>query len=97
MIITDHAYDRAKERCGLNKSAFNRMLEKALINNWSHANAKPQLYKYITALVMKHKFHFKTLLPDKYIILHTNEVVISVYQLPNTLLPLKNFIKDKLC
>lgn len=97
MTITDHAYDRAKERCGLNKSAFNRMLEKALINNWSHANAKPQLHKYIMALVMKHKFHFKTLLHDKYIILHTNEVVISVYQLPNTLLPLKNFIKDKSC
>ena len=97
MTITDHAYDRAKERCGLNKSAFNRMLEKALINNWSHANAKPQLHKYIMALVMKHKFHFKTLLHDKYIILHTNEVVISVYRLPNTLLPLKNFIKDKSC
>ena len=97
MIITPHAYSRAKERCGLNKSAFNHMLEKALINNWSHANAKPQLHKYIMALVMKHKVHFKVLLHDKYMILHTNEVVITVYQLPNTLLPLKNFIKDKPC
>ena len=97
MVITPHAYSRAKERCGLNKPAFNRMLDRALANNWSHANAKAQLHKYIMALVMKHKFHFKTLLHDKYIILHTNEVVISVYQLPNTLLPLKNFIKDKSC
>ena len=97
MIITPHAYSRAKERCGLNKSAFNHMLEKALINNWSHAYAKPQLHKYITALTMKHKFPFKVLLHDKYMILHTNEVVITVYQLPNTLLPLKNFIKDKSC
>ena len=97
MIITPHAYSRAKERCGLNKSAFNHMLEKALINNWSHADAKPQLHKYITALTMKHKFPFKVLLHDKYMILHTNEVAITVYQLPNTLLPLKNFIKDKSC
>ena len=78
MIITPHAYSRAKERCGLNKSAFNHMLEKALINNWSHADAKPQLHKYITALTMKHKFPFKVLLHDKYMILHTNEVVITV-------------------
>ena len=97
MVITPHAYSRAKERCGLNKSAFNHMLEKALINNWSHANAKSQLHKYIMVLVMKHKFHFKVLLHDKYIILHTNEVVITVYQLPNSLLPLKNFIKDMPC
>ena len=97
MIITPHAYSRAKERCGLNKSAFNHMLEKALINNWSHANAKSQLHKYIMTLVMKHKFHFKVLLHDKYIILHTNDTIVTVYQLPNTLLPLKNFIKDKSC
>ena len=97
MIITPHAYSRAKERCGLNKSAFNHMLEKALINNWSHADAKSQLHKYITALTMKHKFNFKVLLHDKYMILHTNDTIITVYQLPNTLLPLKNFIKDKSC
>ena len=97
MIITPHAYSRAKERCGLNKSAFNHMLEKALINNWSHANAKPQLHKYVTATVMKHKFRFKVLLHDKYMILYTDDTVITVYQLPNSLLPLKNFIKDKSC
>ena len=97
MTITPHAYSRAKERCGLNKSAFNHMLEKALINNLTHIDAKAQLHKYITLVVMKHKFHFKVLLHDKYMVLHTNDTVITVYQLPNSLLPLKNFIKDKAC
>ena len=97
MTITPHAYSRAKERCGLNKSAFNHMLEKALTNNVTHINAKAQLHKYITSVVMKHKFHFNILLHDKYIILHTNDTVITVYQLPNSLLPLKNFIKDMSC
>ena len=94
MLITDHAYARAKERCGLNKGAFSRILEKAIAANITHSNTKNHLNKYIYKCVAGKKYKFSTLLYDKYLILHTNEVVITVYHIPQSLLPITKFLKD---
>lgn len=97
MTITDHAYDRAKERCGLNKRAFNRMLQKAIASSISHGNTKGRLFKYIQSRIMAYTFKCKVLVHDKYLILYLGETVITIYQIPRNLLPITNFLKETLC
>ena len=97
MTITDHAYDRAKERCGLNKHAFDRMLQKAISTNISHASTKGRLHKYIMSVIMPYKFKCKVFVYDKYLILYLNDTIITVYHIPSNLLPITKFLKDKPC
>ena len=97
MTITDHAYDRAKERYGLNKRAFNRMLQKAIASGISHGSTKGRLFKYIQSCTMAYTFKCKVLVHDKYLILYLGETVITIYQIPRNLLPIANFLKEALC
>lgn len=47
--ITKHAYDRMKERLGLNKKAATRMAEIAYSDGIKHGDTSGQLYRYISA------------------------------------------------
>lgn len=94
MTITDHAYDRAKERCGLNKSAFERILQKAVEQNITHKNTKGNLNKYITSKIMAYRIKATSLIFDKYIFIVAGSTVITVYQIPQSLLPIKKYLKD---
>ena len=48
IIITQHAYDRIKERMGLNKAAAERLAHKALNCGIQHGDTKGMLHKYIS-------------------------------------------------
>ena len=47
--ITKHAYDRMKERLGLNKKAATRMAEIAYSDGIKHGDTNGQLYRYISS------------------------------------------------
>ena len=47
--ITKHAYNRMKERLGLNKKAAARMAEIAYSDGIKHGDTSGQLYRYISA------------------------------------------------
>lgn len=47
--ITDHAYDRAKERLGFNRKALARMAEIAFLEGIGHSETSGRLHKYIAA------------------------------------------------
>ena len=93
MEIESHAYKRAKQRCGLNKGSFRKMVDKAVEANITHGKTKNHMFKWISKIVMDHKNRAKVLVYDKYILLTLGDNVISVYQLPNNLLPSSNYIK----
>lgn len=48
--ISDHAFDRSKERSGLNKKATLRLAEKAYHEGIKHSDTNGRLYKYISSL-----------------------------------------------
>ena len=47
IAITDHAYDRIKERMGLNKKAADRIVTVAYRDGIQHSETKGTLYRYI--------------------------------------------------
>lgn len=52
MIITEHAKQRLRERCGFNKKSYERMVRKAYEDGISHKQTKGRLNKWITSLLM---------------------------------------------
>ena len=53
IVVTKHAYDRFKERLGLNKKAANRMAKKVYVNGIKHGETTGELYKYISTITRK--------------------------------------------
>ena len=49
VIVTNHAYDRMKERVGIGKKAADRLCKKAYSDGIGRDNAKGRLYRYITS------------------------------------------------
>lgn len=46
VYITRHAYERGKERLGLKKKAFERIVDKAYLNGLGSSNLSGSLYTY---------------------------------------------------
>lgn len=53
--VTKHAYERGKERLGLNAKAFTRLAEKAYSGGKEHKDVKGRLMKYLNYEFLKHK------------------------------------------
>lgn len=53
MNISEHAKQRMKERCGLNKKSLERMAAKAFEEGIPHARTKGNLNKWITSLYFR--------------------------------------------
>ena len=52
IVITDHAYDRMKERLGWNKKAGARMAQKAYINGVTHGATRGSLHRYLDSVYL---------------------------------------------
>ena len=55
MIITQHAKQRMKERCGFNRKSQERMARIAFNEGITHAQTKGRLNKWITSLYFRNK------------------------------------------
>jgi len=96
LTIKEHAYKNAKKRCGLNKKSFDKLVQNAIKGDIKLHKTKNHLNKWICSQTLNHKNIMSVLVYDKYLLLYTNDVVISVYQIPQRLLPISKFIiKEK--
>lgn len=53
IIITDHAFNRLRERSGINKKASVRLAEKAYSSGIKHSDVSGRLYKYVSSITGK--------------------------------------------
>lgn len=93
--ITDHALKRMKERCGIHRSAAQRLSDKAYTDGISHGETNGRLNKYITALYFQEcTANNIRIFADKVFIFNDN-VLITVIPLPNNLKKQVNRIRSK--
>lgn len=81
--ITEHAYQRAKERLSLNNKALDRMAVKAYVEGIKHSDTTGKLNKYITGLWGKYKTANNIRIYGEVIFLFAKNRLITVYQIPN--------------
>jgi len=83
ITITDHAYERAKERCGWNKNALDRMAEKVMVNGINHNKVSGQLKRYIDKIYLQHRNASAFKIYGAYLFIFSSDKLITVYKLPN--------------
>lgn len=83
--ITNHAYDRAKERLSLNKKTFLKLAESAYLKGIKHSDTKGSLCKYITKIWFSYKSADNVRIYGQNVFLFRGNLLITVYQLPNDL------------
>jgi hypothetical protein len=94
--VTNHAFDRAKERLSLNANALTRLAEKAFTSGLKHSDMKGKLEKYITKLWFMHKSADNIRVYGENVFVFIGNTLITVYQLPNELRKYVKVCKDKL-
>ncbi len=82
IIVSEHAFDRAKERLGLDRRAFEKLALKAYVSGMKHAECRGQLNKFITRLFMKYKKANNTRIYGEIIYLFNGNTLITVYHIP---------------
>lgn len=96
MRISNHAKQRMKERCGLQKKSQDRMAQKALADGITHAQTKGRLNKLITKLYFKNQNVNNMRLYGEMIYLFAGETLVTVMQIPNGLRKdLKEMVKER--
>lgn len=83
--ITDHAFDRGKDRLGLNKDSFQKLSEKAFTSGIKHSDTKGSLNKYISKVWFKYRVADNIRIYGEYLFLFQKNILITVYLLPNNL------------
>ncbi|MGV6830291.1 MAG: hypothetical protein ACWA5P_01855 [bacterium] len=86
MIITTHAYGRAKERLSWKKPTLERMAERALLNGKTHAQSRGRLKKYIDKLWFKNKTANNIKIYGQNLYIFHGSTLITLYRLPNNLI-----------
>lgn len=85
IIITDHAFDRAKERLGFERRATERMAMKAFVAGKKHAACKGGLKKYLDHLYLQYENANNCRVWGEAIYLFAGNRLITIYNLPNEL------------
>ncbi len=83
IIITDHAYKRAKERLSLTSNAFKKLATKAYHQGISKSDCSGNLAKYVYKLWRSYQVANNIRIFGEYVFLFTGNILITVYQIPN--------------
>jgi len=86
IIITKHAYKRAKERLSWKKKTLNRMATKAYAEGVTHRSAKGHLKGYIGKLFIQHKTANNIRVYGQDVYLFNAICLITIFRIPNNLL-----------
>lgn len=82
MDISRHAAERLKERCGLNKKACERMIQKAFDEGVRHGQTKGRLNKWVTRLYFKNQNANNIRLYGDKAYIFCGETLVTVIQIP---------------
>lgn len=85
VIITNHAYDRAKERFKLKSQSLDKLAQRAFDGGTKHGDTKGRLNKYITKLWFEHKTANNVRVYGEYLLIFADSTLITLYHLPNNL------------
>lgn len=85
IVITGHAFERGKQRMGLNESAFKHLAVRAYLEGIKEREAKAPLRKFISSLCQEHSTVNNFRVYGEYIYLFNDCVLVTVFELPNTL------------
>lgn len=92
VIITDHAFRRAKERCSLSKKALRRTAEKAYFDGYDHAKLKGRIRRYIDKRLMQYKKRgVRIKIYGEYMYIFTSNVLVTLFGIPNDF---KAYVKE---
>ena len=83
--ITKHAEKRAKERCGINDKAIERMAEKVLKDGIKHKDCTGQIKKWVDKLYLEEKVANNIRLYGDKAYLFKRTTLITIIQIPNNL------------
>jgi len=82
IIITDHAFDRAKERLSMSRSGFIRIAEIAYEDGIVQKEVAGSLRRYLNKLYLSHKQAGNIRLYGENVFLFGGNVLITVFQVP---------------
>lgn len=95
MIITEHAKQRLRERCGFNKKSYERMVRKAYEDGISHKQTKGRLNKWITSLYFNGQNANNIRVYGDIAYIFCNKTLVTVIPVPADLRKdIKNMIKE---
>jgi hypothetical protein len=83
ILITDHAYLRAKERLSLNKKSIDRLAKVAYVKGIKQSDTKGQLKKYVDKLYFEYKTANNIRIYGEVIFLFSKNTLVTLYQVPN--------------
>jgi hypothetical protein len=84
VIITDHAFERAKERLSMNKAAFVRVAERAYLKGIGAKHVSGNLKRYLNGRFLQSKIG-NIVVHGENLFMFKKNLLITVYQLPNNL------------
>jgi len=93
IVITEHGYERAKERLNWKPKVLDKMAEKAFMEGIKHKDTKGSLHKYVTKTWFKYRNINNIRIYGENIFFFRDNMLITLYQLPNDLRKhVKNFL-----
>lgn len=85
LYITDHAYDMAKERLGMNRTSFEKISAKALEFGVKQSDSAGNLKRYIDSKYFAQKSANNIRIYGENLFIFSKQTLITVYQIPNNL------------
>lgn len=85
MIVTKHAKQRMKQRCGLNDKSSERLAKIAYEKGLKHGNLTGNLKKWVDSLYFKNRTANQIRLYGDKAYIFQNEKLITVIQIPHNL------------
>lgn len=83
VIITLHAYERAKDRLGLDKNQVNKIATKAFYQGMTHKQSSGKLKKYLDKLWLNYRRCNNVRIYKDNVFLFSNTTLVTIYPLPN--------------
>lgn len=90
--ISNHAYERVKERFGWSKDVLDKMMDRVFEKGISHSQTKTHLHKYISGLMLRHGSSNVKIYGEN-IFFFKRDTLTTLYRLPNELIKYTKFLK----
>lgn len=85
VIVSRHAEMRLKERTGINRSAMQRIADKAFDVGFTHAQTKGNLRKWVTSLYFRNQQANNIRLYGDKAYIFCDQTLVTVLQIPSNL------------
>ena len=92
--VSKHAYKRLKGRTGLNKKAFNKLVNGAYKDGLTHKKAVGSLKSYYDSLYRSHKSANNIKIHKNYVFIFNNNFLVTIFPVRNGIGKLINNMKS---